>query len=230
MKLLATTLLTLVCLSDSALAGNLVYRFKVDGRTVIKDQVPPEYVALGYDVLDKQGRVIRSIPAAPTAEELAAIKAQEAAQKAREDAIKKQRDKDLNLKRLYSNADEIERARKRKLDEIDLIVSEQKRRITNVEQRLDKVQMQAANYERKGEEVPADLRIDVANMQNSIRESEKNIVEQQKMRLLANQEFDTLRARLRVLQVYTLGTLNEDVDLELVEKKLGPDIKPQAKP
>ena len=74
---------------------------------------------------------------------------------------------------MYSNTDDIERARKRKLDEINLVIVELKRRIINVEQRLDKTQLQAANYERKGEEVPADLRIEVANMQNTIRESEK---------------------------------------------------------
>ncbi len=227
---IAVILISLSLISGNALAGNFVYRFKVDGRTVIKDQVPPEYVPLGYDVLDKQGRVIKTVRAAPTEAELAEIKAQEAAKKAREDAIKKQRDKDLNLKRLYSNTDDIERARKRKLDEINLVIVELKRRIINVEQRLDKTQLQAANYERKGEEVPADLRIEVANMQNTIRESEKGITEQQKALLQANQEFDALRARFRVLLVYSYGTLDEDVDLERVEKSLGPDIKPPIKP
>ena len=74
------------------------------------------------------------------------------------------------------------------------------------------------------------MRIEVANMQNTIRESEKGITEQQKALLQANQEFDALRARFRVLLVYSYGTLDEDVDLERVEKSLGPDIKPPIKP
>ena len=52
--------------------GIVLYRY-VDSRgvTVLDRQgVPPEYVGKGYEVLNQRGRVVQTIPPAPSADEL----------------------------------------------------------------------------------------------------------------------------------------------------------------
>src|SRR5690606_9063087 len=156
-----------------------LYRFKVEGRVVLKDHVPPEYSHLGYEILNNQGMVVKVVPPAPTAEELEQRRAEEAAKKARQDATAAQRASDHDLLRLSARKSDIERSRKRKADEIESYMQLQRRRIADLEQKLEKAQQQAANFERRGQEVPPDLRLEVVQLQNGIRDSENNIRQRQ---------------------------------------------------
>lgn len=54
-----------------------LYRYVNDKGVVVLDRqgVPPQYIGKGYQVLNDQGRVIRTVPPAPTAEELRQRKA-----------------------------------------------------------------------------------------------------------------------------------------------------------
>ena len=63
-------LLLSVLLPALAGAGEL-YRYVNDKGVIVLDRqgVPPEYIGKGYDVLSDQGRVVRVVPPAPTAEE-----------------------------------------------------------------------------------------------------------------------------------------------------------------
>ncbi|WP_264831025.1 hypothetical protein, partial [Klebsiella oxytoca] len=67
-----------------------------------------QYIGKGYQVLNDQGRVIRTVPPAPTAEELRQRKAAQA--QARSAA---------QLLRLYSSLEDVDRARERRLAELD---------------------------------------------------------------------------------------------------------------
>ncbi|MGV8455807.1 DUF4124 domain-containing protein, partial [Pseudomonas aeruginosa] len=69
--------------------------------------VPPTYIGKGYQVLHDQGRVIRTVPPAPTAEELRQRKATQA-----------QASSDAQLLRLYSSLEDVDRARERSLAEL----------------------------------------------------------------------------------------------------------------
>lgn len=207
-------------LGISTAQANQLYRFKVDGRTLMYDHVPQQYSHLGYEILNAQGMVVRVVPPAPSAEELAKIKAQEAAQKAREKAIQDRRVQDQNLMRLYARPADVERARKRKEVEVETYVQMQQRRITDLEQKLTDAQGAAANFERRGQEVPADLRVEIAQLKNGIRDSQNNIRQRQTDLEKTNKEFAAQYERLRVLQVYPAGTLDEDVDIEHVNKRL----------
>lgn len=200
--------------------ANKLYRFNIDGQVIIKDYVPAEYSHLGYDVLNKQGMVIRKVDPAPTAEELAMRKAEEAAKKAREDAIAERRQQDMNLLRLYAKPKDVERARQRKADEIESYVQLQRRRITDLEEKLQKAEGQAANVERRGQEVPADMRLEIVQLQNAIRDSEDNIrIRQDELSEITRQYADQYE-RVRILQVYPAGTLDENVDLDKVDQEL----------
>ena len=70
-------LLLSVLLPALAGAGEL-YRYVNDKGVIVLDRqgVPPEYIGKGYDVLSDQGRVVRVVPPAPTAEERQRLQAQ----------------------------------------------------------------------------------------------------------------------------------------------------------
>lgn len=207
-------------LSNVSHAAKL-YRFKVDGRVIIKDHVPAEYSHMGYEVLNSSGLVVKRVAPAPTAEELAQRRAAEKAKQERLAKIAAKRKQDLDLLRLYAKPEDVERARQRKADEIESYVQLQRRRIADLEVKLEQSQGDAANIERRGIEVPADLRLEIAQLQNRIRESHSNIKSRQREMINSTKEFSLQYERVRVLQVYKPGTLDEDVDLDHVDQQLG---------
>ena len=122
--------------------------------------------------------------------------------------------------RLYAGPADVERARQRKADEIDSYIQLQRRRIADLEQKLGQAQNAAANFERRGQEVPADLRLEVVQLQNGIRDSENNIRQRQQEMLEMTRDMADQYERVRILQVYAPGTLDEDVDLDHVDRTL----------
>ncbi|MFC3680516.1 hypothetical protein [Bacterioplanoides pacificum] len=200
--------------------ANKLYRFRIDGRVIIKDHVPAEYTHLGYEVLNSSGMVVKKVAPAPTAEELAQRRAAEEAKQQRLERMAEQRKKDLDLLRLYAKPKDVERARKRKADEIDSYVQLQRRRIGDLEKKLEESQGDAANIERRGLEVPADLRLEIAQLQNRIRDSHQNIRNRQQEMIDSTKEFSRHYERVRILQVYKPGTLDQDVDLDKVDREL----------
>ncbi len=211
--------LTLV-MACSSYAGKL-YRFQVDGRTIVKDHVPSEYSHLGYEVLNSRGMVIEYVDRALTPEELQARKEAEARQEARKQAISERRAKDLELLRLYAKPEDVERARQRRVDELEAFVSLERRRITDLEEKLNAAQGRAANVERVGREVPADMRLEVVNLQNRIDEIRKTIDSRRQEMIQNTKQYADQYERMRVLQVYKPGTLDDEVDYDRVDQALG---------
>lgn len=115
----ALTLVLSVGVCLSAEAAN-IYRYKDDnGRTVFNSSVPPEFVKNGYDILNERGQVIETVPRAKTAQEIAAQEAAQLALQQEEEALRKQRDADSLLLRLYRDPDEIARKRDERLMQLD---------------------------------------------------------------------------------------------------------------
>ncbi|KRW61267.1 DUF4124 domain-containing protein [Pseudomonas sp. TTU2014-080ASC] len=141
------SLLVSVWLPATAAAVELYRYVDEKGVTVLSRQgVPPEVIGKGYDVLNEQGRVIRVVPPAPTAEELEKLKADKA--RARSDE---------QLLRLYSTPEDVERARERKFAEIDGLLSIARGNLQGSITQQGNLQAQAADHERSGREVPANL-------------------------------------------------------------------------
>ncbi len=209
--MLSTVLMSLSLVAE---AGMKMYRFKVDGHVVVKDNVPPDLAPLGYDVLNSRGMVEQVVPRAPTAEERAAAERLEALRLDRERRHAELRNKDADLKRLYAQPSDVDRAQARKADEIGAYIELQFRRISDLEEKLAKAQEKAANVERRGQDVPADMRLEIVQLENGIRDAQKNIDMRRKELDDSKIQFQQQRERLHILQVYELGTLPEDVDLE----------------
>ena len=66
-----------------------MYRYTDEnGQVVISNTIPQEATKRGYDILGANGRVVETIPPAPTDEEIAAREAE----KQRQEALKRQRE------------------------------------------------------------------------------------------------------------------------------------------
>ena len=92
-------------------AGNLFRYHNSEGNLVIDHQVPPEYVAKGYEVLSSTGRVVKTVPPhQPVEEEERAV----AGAASRADQLKE----DQFLLRSYSDVGEVEAAGERRLAQL----------------------------------------------------------------------------------------------------------------
>ena len=210
---LVTGALILALISPAVFAAKL-YRFNVDGRMILKDHIPPEYAQMDYQILNDQGLVIKEVQAAPTASELAAIQAAKAIQEARLERIRIRREADQALLRVYSKPADVERARQRKVDNIDGYIGLQQRRIVDLTEKLERAQSRAANQERSGYEVPADMRLEIAKLQNQIRESHANVKSRKKEKIDSTINFSEEYARMQILLKYPPGTLESEIPLE----------------
>lgn len=139
------TLISLCILSSSALASEIVrYRYLNDqGVPVISNSIPARYAQNGYEIVDLSNNVIKVVPAAPSEEDV------EKAEQQRVAMAKYQ-----ILKRRYSSIDDIERAKQRRLQNINTNISILKGNISNLEASVDDLIRQAAESERAGRAVP----------------------------------------------------------------------------
>ena len=167
-----------------------LYRYIDDkGTTVLSRQgVPPEFVAKGYEVLNDQGRVIQVIPPAPSAEEMKRI----LADKARASS-------DAQLLRLYSTPEDVERARQRKLSELDGLIGVARGNLQSVRTQQANLQSQAADHERAGRSVPAHLLAQIDNQKAEQERLNSDIERYQAARKEADSTFDADRDRLAEL-------------------------------
>lgn len=164
-----------------------LYRYVDDkGVTVLSRQgVPPEFIAKGYEVLNDQGRVIKVIPPAPSAEEMKRLVADKA--RARSDA---------QLLRLYTSPDDVDRARERKLNELDGLLSVARGNLQSVRTQQSNLQSQAADHERAGRPVPDQLLRQIDNQKAEQRRLQKDISRYQEARKEAEASFLADRTRL----------------------------------
>ncbi|MDO9617581.1 MAG: DUF4124 domain-containing protein [Pseudomonas sp.] len=167
-----------------------LYRYVDDkGTTVLSRQgVPPEHIGKGYEVLNDQGRVIQVIPPAPSPEEMKRI----LADKARATS-------DAQLLRLYSTPDDVERARQRKLAELDGLIGVARGNLQSVRTQQANLQSQAADHERAGREVPAHLLAQIDNQKAEQARLKGDILRYQAARKEADSSFNADRDRLKEL-------------------------------
>ena len=182
-------LLLSVLLPALAGAGEL-YRYVNDKGVIVLDRqgVPPEYIGKGYDVLSDQGRVVRVVPPAPTAEERQRLQAQQA-----------QATSDAQLLRLYSSLDDVDRARERKLTELDGAVGAARGNLQSLRTQQANLQGQAAEQERAGRVVPESLLVQISNIKGQQESLLKDIERFEETRKQASAGFVADRARLAQL-------------------------------
>ncbi|WP_282286999.1 DUF4124 domain-containing protein [Pseudomonas sp. PS02302] len=186
----AAASLLLIALPLAGQAAELYRYLDRNGTLVIDRQgVPPEYAGKGYDVLNEQGRVVRKVaPALPAAE---------LDRQARE---RQQAVVDGQLRKLYSNVEDVDRAKARKLTEFDGLMQIKKANLEAARQLQSQLMEQAAVQQRNGQALPADLqaRLDAAAA-DQVR-LQADLQRYAELRTSTSAAFDADRARMQRLE------------------------------
>tara|TARA_R100000306_G_C4382343_1_gene146457 strand:- start:24513 stop:25319 length:807 start_codon:yes stop_codon:yes gene_type:complete len=196
------TLVILTCLLAPPLQAEVVYyRYKdANGMTVLGSSVPPELARQGYQVVNIRGRVIREIAPALTEDELAEKeRLQREAAEARRKQIER-REQDRALLQLYRTPADAERARDRRLQELDALIQFKKNHLSSLSKDLSQYEAKAAEIERLGRQIPQAVLIDIDRTQKSIGTLETEIMEAERQATTVNAEFVAIISRLQYLQ------------------------------
>lgn len=134
-------------LSSVTQAEAYLYRYVNDkGVKEIGHAIPPEYAQNGYEVLNTLGQVVKVVEPAPTNEEVA-IKEEQ----------RRIREQYSILKRRYSSTADIESAKRRKLANLETNIAILRGNINGVQSTIDGLMTKAANIERQGRQIPANI-------------------------------------------------------------------------
>ncbi|CAM5514938.1 hypothetical protein SSTU70S_03096 [Stutzerimonas stutzeri] len=184
-SILALGLLT-ATLADAA----ELYRYTDERGVVVLDRhgVPPQHIGRGYEVLNEQGRVVRVVLPAPTAEEMQ-----------RQQQAKARAAADVQLLRLYASPDDVDRARKRKLAELDSIIGITQSNLQSLRTQQETLRAQAAQHERAGREVPQNLLTQIANLEKEQAGLQRDQVRYQRAKVEADASFARDRERVAEL-------------------------------
>ncbi|OZB04973.1 MAG: hypothetical protein B7X58_14400 [Marinobacter sp. 34-60-7] len=170
-----------------------MYRYTDEnGRLVIGSSVPQEATKRGYDILSNNGRVIKTIPPEPTAEELAAREAAKQQQEQRE----RQQELDRQLLKRFSHPDQAVRAMRRKINELEGIIQLKRGNISVISSQLDSEQSRAADMERAGREIPEATLDKIRRLESQIREIEREISAQRQDIAARKREYEADIERL----------------------------------
>lgn len=167
-----------------------LYRYTDDRGVIVLDRqgVPPEFVSKGYQVLNAQGRVLQTIPPAPTPEQAQANASRRAQAQA-----------DAKLRARYTGVDDLERSRQRQLGEIDGLIALANGDLKTLEAQQASLQGEAANQERNDQPISPVVLDQLEGIRQRRTELNAQIARYRQMRQDADRAFDADRARLQQL-------------------------------
>lgn len=150
-KPIGTVVGILLCLAAMvAEAGNL-YRYRnSEGNLVIDHQVPPEYIAKGYEVITSTGRVEQVVP--PQSEGGA-----EDGEQVPAETVAEQLEEDQMLLRSYSTLAELNAAGDRRLEQLEREIEIIESNVSKNQRQLKTFRERAALNQFNGEKVPDTL-------------------------------------------------------------------------
>ncbi|MDX1343335.1 MAG: hypothetical protein R3227_13290 [Reinekea sp.] len=150
MTFIRSLIVTCICLSTTAYAGQFYRWVDSEGNTYIQSSIPPEYVAGGYEVIDDNGVVLKTV--APQISD-----AERRANEAATVSAEMQRARDEELLKLYRSPSDVDRAMKTWLSRMDMEVRVKQNRIRIKENEFDTLQARAANLEKTGQAIDEEL-------------------------------------------------------------------------
>ncbi|MBV2131893.1 DUF4124 domain-containing protein [Pseudomonas sp. MAP12] len=164
-----------------------LYRYLNRQGVVVLDRqgVPPEYVGNGYEVIDEEGRVLRVVPPAPSAEELR-----------RRVAAQRQARADAQLRRLYPRVADLEVARGHQLRDLDGLIAVARGNLHAVQQRALGLERQAAEHQRASQPLPAALLQQLEGLRGEQHQAEAELQRLQGLRQRSEASFAADRLRL----------------------------------
>jgi hypothetical protein len=178
----AIAVLGFVCAAGTAAGAGGMYKW-VDDQGVVHytDRIPPESVSKGATVLDKQGRSVKTIDPAPTAEQRKAIEAEAERQRDVAKANAEQARRDRALTQSFSSEAEIDVARARAISTMEGQLTTIGAYIADMSRRKQDLEQRKAGYGSKPVPAPVDTEL------NSVTEelARQNALQAQKKEALA---------------------------------------------
>ena len=176
-------MLALVGLLSASLPGfsqGYLYRYiNDDGTTVINYSISPEFVRRGYEILNPDGTVFKVVPRTLTKDELANRSGEAYLAQVEAEEAERLRKWDKSLLLRYSTLDDIEAARSRALRELRIRISILRGNVSALKLRVEANQLQAANIERSGGQVPVAVVGAITALQGEITVTERSIDERE---------------------------------------------------
>lgn len=182
--------------SDTAHAGIKCW-FNKDNVRECGQAVPPEYSQKRIETINNKGIVVK---VSPDKKELDEIRRQEKIQKAIELKKAAKRRQDLILLQTYTSEKDIEIARKQNLQAVQAIIDLTSSNTDVIKNDLASLEKSAADYERNGEQAPANLLKDMENLKRQIKENEDFIQKKKLAKDDTNAKFDADLKRFRELK------------------------------
>lgn len=186
--------------SHAAFAQQVFYRYQNErGVTVQTDRLPPEAVPLGYKVVTASGDVIKVVPRQLSPEELVLRDAELARQQQLEEEEARIRKWDQSLILRYSNVSDVDEAKRRGLKEYDTRIGILRGNLMSLKSQIEAEQGDAANYTRRGRDIPASLTERIETLKSEVVYAESSIGKLQGERVETEQQFELDKERLDFL-------------------------------
>lgn len=202
--LLSISIAALLCLSTLAAAGDITpafhYRWHdAHGGLHYSDSIPPDAVYLGYDIVNDKGFLVRHVDRQKTPAERAAAEAEAARDAAAQRAARNQAQADRQLLASYPSEAELREAQQAKLAQMQQSIDTTQSNLRSQEQNLTELLTHAADLERSGKPVPAELRKRLADQRQNVTEERNEVARLQGEREATARQMDTELQRYRML-------------------------------
>ena len=185
--------------APAAESANL-YRYTNDeGNVVVDYQVPTKYVAQGYEVLNMEGVVLEVVPRQLTEEEKQVLNAQQELEEAARAEQERLKEWDESLLLRYSTIADIEAAEERALRDLRIRMSILKGNKRSLKQQVENYQAQAADLERRGQEVDVARLVAIEDIQTEIETTDRSINERAREIEEVEQAYQRDKDRFRML-------------------------------
>lgn len=196
-SLLAAGLLQLV--APAAESANLYRYTNEEGNVVVDYQVPTRYVAQGYEVLNMEGVVLEVVPRQLTEEEKKVLNAQQELEEAARAEQERLKEWDESLLLRYSTIADIEAAEERALRDLRIRMSILKGNKRSLKQQVENYQSQAADLERRGQEVDVARLVAIEDIQSEIEATDRSINDRAREIEQVQQAYQRDKDRFRML-------------------------------
>jgi hypothetical protein len=181
---------TSVDAAGPAVAPGTLYRYvNEQGELILSNQIPPNEVVRGYEILDKRGKVIETVSPPLTQEERDAKEAEEA-----------RKENDKKIMRLYANYDDIDRALNLVVSQIDANIVIIKENISGLIRQRETTQASAAELERKGKGSSSAISDKLFIIDKKIKSENKRLLDQEENKKKTVATFAADRLRLGELR------------------------------
>ena len=196
----AIAVLGFVCAAGTAAAAGGMYKWTDDQGVVhYTDRIPPESVSKGATVLDKQGRSVKTIDPAPTAEQRKAIEAEAERQRDVAKANAEQARRDRALTQSFSSEAEIDVARARAVSTMEGQLTTIGAYIADMTRRKQELEKRKAGYGAKP--VPASLDTELSSVTEELARQNALLAQKKEALVAIGKKYDADKKRWQEIKI-----------------------------